>query len=221
MKKFFVGAALLGTTLAAAPASAQSAGEPVTAGHGSFYVSPYAGYMIFGNLFTFEDGTEYSNEDGGLYGAQVGYSFSPNLSLIGNLGYTKSKFVLENENESFATSGDLGIFLYDANLQFRVPFVTDMTRGSWIAPIFQAGVGAIKYTTDTDDLNSDGKTDVAFNVGVGTDFQLMKTVGVRLMLKDYITNLGWTDASEVDFDDNIKGNTAHNIGLTVGLNFGF
>ena len=221
MKKFFVGAALVGATLAAAPASAQSAGEPVTSGHGSFYVSPYAGYMIFGNLFTFEDGTEYSNEDGGLYGVQAGFSFSPNLSLVGNLGYTKSKFVLENENESFATSGDLGIFLYDANLQFRIPFVTDMTRGSWIAPIFQAGVGAIKYTTDTDDLNSDGKTDVAFNVGIGTDFQFMKTVGVRLMLKDYITNLGWTDASEVDFDDNIEGNTAHNIGLTVGLNFGF
>ena len=74
MKKFFVGAALLGTTLAAAPASAQTAGEPVTAGHGSFYLSPYAGYMIFGNLFTFADGTEYSNEDGGLYGAQLGYS---------------------------------------------------------------------------------------------------------------------------------------------------
>lgn len=221
MKKFFVGAALLGTTLAAAPASAQTAGEPVTAGHGSFYLSPYAGYMIFGNLFTFADGTEYSNEDGGLYGAQLGYSFSPNLSLIGNFGYTKSKFAIEGENVTTPVSGDIGIFLYDANLQFRVPFLTDMTRGSWIAPVAQLGVGAIKYTTDTDDFNSKGKTDVAFNVGLGADFQIMKTVGLRLMAKDYITNLGWTDASEVNFDDGVKGNTSHNIGLTVGLNFGF
>lgn len=221
MKKLIVSAALLGATLVASTASAQSTGSPVTAGHGSLYVSPYAGYMIFGNLFTFADGTEYSNEDGGLYGVQAGFSFSPNFSLIGNLGYTKSKFTLENQNESFNQSGDVGIFLYDANLQFRIPFVTNMTQGSWIAPIFQAGVGAIKYTNDYDDLASDGKTDVAFNVGVGTDFQLMKTVGIRLMAKDYITNLGWSDLGDVNFDDNIKGNTAHNIGLTVGLNFGF
>ena len=87
--------------------------------------------------------------------------------------------------------------------------------GPWI------GVGAIKYTTDTDDFNSDGKTDVAFNVGIGADFQIMKTVGLRLMAKDYITNLGWVDASEVDFADGVQGNTSHNIGLTVGLNFGF
>ena len=221
MKKLFVSAALLGATLVASPAAAQSTGEPVTAGHGSFYVSPYAGYMIFGNLFTFADGTEYSNEDGGLYGVQAGFSFSPNFSLIGNFGYTKSKFTLENENTSTNTSGDIGIFLYDANLQFRIPFVSDMTRDSWIAPIFQAGVGAIKYTADTDDFNSDGKTDVAFNFGIGTDFQLMKTVGIRLMAKDYVTSLSWTDPENVNFRDDVDGNTAHNIALTVGLNFGF
>ena len=221
MKKLFVGAALLGTTLAAAPASAQMTGDPVTSGHGSFYVSPYAGYMIFGNLFTFADGTEYSNEDGGLYGVQAGFSFSPNFSLIGNFGYTKSKFTLETETTTTPASGDLGIFLYDANLQFRLPFVSDMTRDSWIAPVGQVGVGAIKYTTDTDDFRSEGDTDVAFNFGVGADFQIMKTVGLRLMAKDYITSLSWSDPDDVNFRDDVDGNTAHNIALTVGLNFGF
>jgi opacity protein-like surface antigen len=221
MRKLLLTAGLLAAV--AAPMQAQTPGTPVTSGQASFYVSPYVGYIWYGDLFEFPNGTEYSNDNGVNYGVQAGFSFTPNFSLIGNFGYNKSNFTLENANTTggdIDASGDLGIFFYDANLQFRVPFIANR-MGSWLAPVGQVGVGAMKYTFDTDDFNSDGDTNVAFNFGLGADFQLMKALGARVMVKDYITSLSWASPSDVDFTDDIEGNVAHNWALTFGLNFGF
>lgn len=222
MRKFLVTAGLL--TAIAAPMQAQAPGEPVTSGQSSFYLSPYVGYVWYGDLFKFADGTEQTLDNGAQYGVQAGVSFSPNVSLIGNVGYNKSNFELENDEFGTGTdrrqSADLSVFLYDANLQFRLPFIANR-MGSWIAPVAQVGAGAIKYTFDQNDIFSDGKTDIAFNFGLGADFQLMKSLGARVMAKDYITSLAWSDIGNVDFDDNVKNNTAHNWALTFGLNFGF
>jgi opacity protein-like surface antigen len=216
MRRFFVSAALAAAV--AAPLQAQDAGDPVTSGHGSFFVGPYAGYMVFGDLAESSTG-EFSNEDGGFYGAQAGWSFSPNFTLLGNLGYTKSKFTFESDaGPTSNLTGDIGIWLYDANLQFRLPF---QQADSWIAPFAQVGAGAIRYTPDVDDLDGeDSQTNVAFNAGIGADFQWMESVGVRLMVKDYITSLQWDDDETIggDFDD---AETQHNWAFTVGVNFGF
>ena len=220
MRKFIVGAAAL--ALAAGPLSAQGAGQPVTAGHGSFYVGPYAGYMIFGDLYETPQNVEYSNENGGFYGVQAGFSVSPNFSILGNLGYTKSKFTAENVPAATGTqtqnlSGDIGVWLYDADLQFRLPF---MQANSWIAPLAQVGAGAIRYTADYNDFNSSAQTNVAFNFGIGGDVQFAQAVGLRVMAKDYITSLKWTNDSRIARDV-IKGQTAHNWAITAGLNIGF
>jgi hypothetical protein len=220
MKRILVGAALAAT--AALPLNAQ---EPVTSGHGSLYVGPYAGYMIFGDLLESQDGrVETSLKNGALYGAQVGYSITPNISVLGNLAYTKSNFTVEVDPgsgpaTSTNVSDKMGVFLYDANLQFRLPFGDRM--GGWIAPLAQLGAGAIKYTFDSDDLRSRGRTDVAFNAGLGADFQVARGVGLRLMAKDYITSSSWDDISTTSFDDGVKNNTANNLAFSVGLNFGF
>jgi opacity protein-like surface antigen len=218
MSKLIVSAAL--ALALAVPLQAQQAGEPVTAGHGSVYVGPYAGYMIFGELFDF-GASEMSMDDDAFYGAQVGWSFSPNFTLLGNIAYAKSPFTITDAGGTRAASGDLGVFFYDANLQFRLPFVSDATRETWIAPFGQIGAGAIKYSTDTDDFDGPGSTNVAFNLGLGADFQLTNAIGLRLMAKDYITSLAWDDIGSVNFDDEVDNNTAHNFALTVGLNFGF
>lgn len=216
MRKLLVGAALAAFTVA--PLQAQQAGDAITSGHGSFYVGPYAGYMNFGQLWSFPDGTEQTHENGPFYGVQAGWSFSPNISLLGNLAYSKSKLQVGNDAQGFNESDDVGIFLYDANLQFRLPFGTG---GGWIAPFGQVGFGAIKYTFDSDDIQGQGETDLAFNVGLGGDFQFLERVGLRVMVKDYITSLGWDEVGSVDFLDDTEGNVAHNIGISVGLNFGF
>ena len=219
MRKFLVTAGLIAAV--AAPMQAQTPGEAVTAGQSSFYVSPYGGYMWFGDLFDFGQDVEYTNKNAAIYGVQAGVSFSPNFSLIGNFARSETNFQLEPSGApNQRVSDDLAIFFYDANLQFRVPFIANR-MGSWIAPVGQIGVGAMKYTFDTDDVASDGDTNVAFNFGLGADFQLMKAIGARVMIKDYITSLAWTDVGSVDFDDDIENNVAHNWGLTFGLNFGF
>ncbi len=219
MRKFLVTAGLLAAV--AAPMQAQTPGEAVTSGQASFYVSPYAGYMWFGDLFDFGNDAEYTNDDAALFGVQAGVSFSPNFSLIGNFGRVKTNFELQgNGVGDQPLSDDLAVFFYDANLQFRVPFIANR-MGSWLAPVGQIGVGAMKYTFDRDDVFSDGDTNVAFNFGLGADFQLMKAIGARIMIKDYITSLAWSDVGNVDFDDNVSDNVAHNWGLTFGLNFGF
>ena len=221
MRKFIVGAALFAAI--SAPLSAQRAGQPVTGGHGSFYIGPYAGYMIFGDLFETPQNVEYSNENGGLYGVQAGFSLTPNFSILGNVGYTKSKFTAENVPSSNNTTttynlgGDIGVWLYDADLQFRLPFAQQNT---WIAPLVQVGAGAIRYSQDYNDFNSKSQTDVAFNFGLGGDIQFAQAVGLRVMAKDYITSLNWSNDNTIR-QDVIKGQTAHNWAITAGLNIGF
>lgn len=220
MRKFIVGAALL--ALASAPLSAQQMGQPVTSGQGSFYLGPYAGYMIFGDLYETSNNVEYSNENGGFYGVQAGFSVSPNFSILGNLGYTKSKFTAENVPSATGPttqnlSGDIGVWFYDANLQFRLPF---MQANSWIAPLAQVGAGAVRYTQDYNNFNSDAQTDVAFNFGIGGDIQFAQAVGLRIMAKDYITSLNWSNDNTIR-SDIFSGQTAHNWAITAGLNIGF
>jgi hypothetical protein len=206
----------------AGPIQAQ-AGQPVTSGSGSVYFSPYVGYTWYGDLFKGDDQTELSLDASPVYGAQLGYSFSPNFSLVGNFGWSKTNFELERDavdpDDDIRISDDLAVMLYDANLQFRLPFLANR-MGSWIAPVAQLGVGGIKYTFDRDDAFGEGNNDIVFNVGLGGDFQLMRTLGARIMIKDYITSLEWDNSGTVDFNDN-ESNVAHNWALTFGLNFGF
>ena len=219
MKCMVIGAALAAVVSTGALAQ-QSPGEPVTRGAGSFVLVPYAGYIIYGDLAEFSSGTEFSNDDGALFGVQAGYSFSPNFALLGNFAYNKSKFTLEvpgsGTSNDFNASGDIGIFLYDASLQFRLPFTANR-QGSTVAPFVQVGAGAIRYSFDSDDFSDDASdSKVAFNVGLGIDFELNKYIGVRLMAKDYITSLAFDKLQDVDNDSKVSNNFALTAGLKIG-----
>lgn len=213
MRRFVIGAALLG--MVTVNAGAQELPE---ARSGSFFVTPYAGYMFFGDLWDFAGPTEQSLEDSPMFGAQAGVNLTPSIALLGNIGYAKSAFTVENDatNTSERISGDLAVFFYDAALQFRIPM--NSTR---ISPLAQLGVGGMRYTIDTDDINGEPRSsDLAFNVGLGADIGLARGVALRLMAKDYITSTKWDDIEEFDFDDDAADNTAHNIGLSIGLRLG-
>lgn len=213
MRRFVLGAAFVG--LMAVNANAQELPE---ARAGSFFIGPYAGYMFFGDLWDFAGPTEQSLEDAPMFGAQAGVNLTPSIALLGNLGYSKSAFTLENDatNTSERISGDMGVFFYDASLQFRIPM--NSTR---ISPLAQVGVGGVRYSLDSDDITGEPRSsDVAFNVGLGADIGLGRGVALRLMAKDYITSTKWNDIQEVDFDDDAADNVAHNIGLTLGLRLG-
>lgn len=230
MKKIIVNAAMIAAAVAA-PAAAHAqvttpgdtiGGMAVTKGHGSFYVQPYVGYMFFGEFAKLSPTASQSYDNAALFGVQAGYSFSPNWSVLGNFGYSKTKGELKLEdNPNAATSGDLGITVYDVNLQGRLPFIVGGTN-STISPFAQVGVGAFKISPDFEDV-SKGPTNVAFNFGGGVDFQLTPVLGLRVMAKDYVTSLDWKELDDVDneFRANKKNNVAHNVGLSAGLNIGF
>ena len=210
MKRLVVGMLILGA--AAAPLAAQQ--STFSRKPSVFTIAPYVGYMNFGDYFETTDDVEFSNENGALYGAQASLDLGRYFSLFGNFGYSSSKFTFELGNGQNVNLNDVGVWLYDGGLQLRMPLSPDATSG--ISPFVQAGAGAVRYSSDSDDITSSSSTNAAFNYGAGLDWQLGR-LGIRLMAKDYVTSLDWTDVGEVRLDDK----KAHNWGLTAGFKIGF
>ena len=212
MKRVFVGALILGA--AATPLAAQQSSfsnKPAV-----FTIAPYVGYMNFGDYFETTNNVEFSNENGALYGAQAQLDLGRYVSLLGNFGYTSSKFTFENYYGSGQSLNvdDVGVWLYDGGIQLRMPLEPEAMSG--ISPFVQVGAGAIRYSSDDDDIASSSATNTAFNYGAGIDWQLGK-LGIRLMAKDYVTSLDWKDFGNVELEDT----KAHNWGLTAGFKIGF
>ena len=209
MKKALVGA--LAVLLSAPPALAQ--------GTSGLSVTPYGGYVWFGELAEIPGGRGLTNDDNWLVGAQVGLRLTSGLSLFGNVAHTRTDFRYEDVEGDVVdvVSGELGYWLYDAGIELR------FGQGG-LSPFLQAGGGAVRYTAERDDFESEGKTDVQFNFGAGVDFSA-GPVGLRIMLKDYLTSLDWTDfdafRQQVQDDDVDRSRIANNLALTVGLRIGF
>lgn len=213
MKRMLVGALLVAVTnVAGAQESVMGGGKPSV-----FHLVPYAGYMVYGDHFETTGGLEYSNDNSWIVGAQAGFDLSRNFSLVGNFGWSKTNWEFEGGplGPGEVVGSDVGIWVYDANLQFRAPFIQGSTSFS---PFVQAGAGAIKFSVDDNDFESDGATNVAFNVGLGADMQFMG-VGLRLMAKDYMSSFQWDELDDVDEIEDPS--ISHNWALTVGLKFGF
>ena len=88
MKRLVVGVLALGAV--AAPVAAQQStfsNKPAI-----FSIAPYVGYMNFGDYFESGSNVEFSNENGALYGAQAQLDLGRFVSLVGNFGYSSSKF---------------------------------------------------------------------------------------------------------------------------------
>ena len=219
MRKFLVGAALVEAvaTPAAAQESVVAAGKPSV-----FSITPYVGYVFFGDLFETSNGLEYTQDNSGIFGAEATLDLGRSVSLVGNFGYSKSHFEFERGGTAgaeFRASSDVGTFLYDGALRFRLPITNGM---STFSPYAQVGVGAVRYSFDTNDFNAPGATtNVAYNAGVGATWKI-GGVGLRGEVKDYITSLSWerpTDAN--DFNDVKDDNIAHNWAVSLGLTIGF
>jgi hypothetical protein len=212
MRKIIVSLAAL--AVASVPVAAQRSVQ--SSKPSVFHVAPYVGYMNFGDYREARNGNELSNENAAVYGAQAQLDLSRYISLVGNFGYASTRWTLEGAG---AGGGDLnlrdvGVWLYDGNLQARIPLPYGVATG--ISPFVQVGAGAVRYTRDQNDIGSPSSNNVAFNGGVGVDWQLGR-VGLRLMAKDYVTSLDWSDADNIS----IRDERAHNWAFTAGLKFGF
>ena len=214
MNKFFVSAAVVAAM--AAPLAAQR--SVVTGQSSVFSLTPYVGYIAYGDHFETTGGAEFTNDNGAVYGVQVGIDMTPNLSLVGNLGYSRTKWEFEFPGGGEQPGGDVGVWLYDGNLQLKFPFAAG---AGTFSPFAQAGVGAIRFTADRDDFNADGTTNVAFNAGLGADFNV-GALGLRFMVKDYISSFKWDEFENAnDPNDLQNAETSHNFAFTLGLKLGF
>lgn len=204
--------AALSAALLAAPV-ALSAQSPNS---GSvLHVSPYAGVMVFGNYLNGPLNTTLTNKPGMLYGTQVGLSLSPELSLVGNIGYTSSSLDVGLPIIGGLSVGHSSTLIYDADLEFGFGAMQSGTTS--FTPFVQAGVGALRYDVNAVSILTTTATNLAGNVGLGADIAVGKGMAVRFLAKDYIGKFDFKDAVGVD----VNGSTAHNFGLTAGLRFDF
>jgi hypothetical protein len=185
------------------------------AGSGTvLHITPYVGYMMFGDYLKGPLGTSLTNAPGLMYGVQANLSLAPNLSLIGNLGYTSSDIQIGVPFLGGISAGHSTMYMYDAGLEYD--FGSSKTGSIPLTPFVQAGVGAMHYNID-EDIVSTTATNFAGNVGVGADFVVSKGVALRVMAKDYIGQFNFQDATGLG----LTGQTANNFALTAGLRFDF
>jgi len=177
------------------------------------HVSPYAGYFISGNFLNGPLGTTLSNAPGFMYGTQLGLSLAPNLSLIGNVGYTTSDMKVGIPFLGGVRVGQSSMLMYDAGLEYNLG---SLLGSKSFSPFIQGGVGAMKYDISASVLDTHA-TNFAGNIGVGADFAVAKGMALRLLAKDYIGQFNFQDATGLG----ITGNTAHNLALSAGLRFDF
>jgi len=210
MRSAIVVAGLL--TAIGSAASAQ-APAPISGGT-AFELTPYAGYMIFGDYLKGPLGTSISNAPGPIYGVQLGMKIYPNVSLIGNLGYTSSDITAGVPFLGGYSIAHSSTLLYDGGLQLDLPLTT--TSGISLKPFAQVGAGAMRYNIDASILQTNA-TNFAANVGLGADIGLGQSLGLRLMAKDYIGKFNFQGATQFD----VQGQTANNFALSAGLRFDF
>ncbi len=194
---------------AASPALAQ-APESGTV----FHVTPYIGYMVFGDYLKGPVGTSLTNAPGLLYGAQAGLSLSPQLSLIGNLGYTNSDLQIGIPFLGGVSVGSSSMLIYDAGLEYNLG--STKIGSTPFSPFVQGGVGAITYNIDETVLQTKA-TNFAANLGIGADVSIGSGMALRFLVKDYIGQFNFQDATGLG----LSGETAHNFALSAGLRFDF
>ena len=181
----------------------------------TFHITPYAGYMFFGDYLKGPLGTSLTNAPGLMYGTQLNMQLSPNIALVGNLGYTSSDIQIGVPFFGGVSSGlHSTMYMYDAGLEYDFKA---MKNGSIpFTPFVTGGVGAMRYNITGDFLSTEA-TNLAGNVGLGADFVVGRGVALRLMAKDYIGQFNFQDATGLG----LTGQTANNFALTAGLKFDF
>jgi hypothetical protein len=194
---------IAGLVLAATPLAAQQpSARPV------YTLTPYAGYMVFGDFLEGPIGATLSNANGTVYGLQLGVNLSKNLALVGNV----ARATADLEVVPFLGGVSVGrssAWLYDGGIQLSAPIGA-------LTPFVQVGAGAIRHDVENGAVKTDA-TNLAVNAGVGADIAFARNLGLRLMVKDYIGKFDFKEASQL----NIDGKQSHSWALSAGLKLGF
>jgi hypothetical protein len=180
---------------------------------GHFGITPYAGYMKFGNLVDGPVGTSVRGAAGPVYGAEATLGLTRGLALVGNVAYASSDLEVGLPVVGGLSFGKSSALLYDAALRLSVPLNAGGTGG--IRPFVQAGAGAMRQEVEVGPIATRA-TNFAYNVGAGVDVPLGPRLGLQLMAKDYIGKFDAREATAVD----LNPETTHNWTLSAGVRLG-
>lgn len=197
----------------ALPAGAQRVRKNHYAGE-SLSISPYAGYMTFGDLVSGPLNTSLKSAAAPVYGAQVNLPLGNSLSIVGNVAYTEPNLSVGIPILGDISFGKSDVWLYDAGLQLSAPGYGTGDHG--IFPFVQVGGGAMKYDVQVSGTSRTA-TNAAFNAGVGADIPLTQNIGLRLVARDYIGKFDFNQATSID----VNAKTSHNVALAAGLKLAF
>lgn len=214
---FALASLVAGAALSVAPsdAFAQRAGSRAPVANSPLFdITPYAGYMVFGDFLSGPLGTTLSNAPAPIYGAQLGMRIAPNVSMIGNLATASSDIKIGVPILGGLSVAHSSMVFYDAGLQLDIPVTS--AYGATFSPFVQAGIGGMHYDI-SQSLVSTTATNLAGNIGAGADIAMGKNVALRLMAKDYIGKFDFQEATSFD----INSGTTHNVAFSAGVRFAF
>lgn len=204
MYKLLLAGAVAGLALSTPLAAQRSVGP-------SFGITPYAGYMKFGNLVSGPLGTDFRNSGAAVYGAEATLGLAKAIALVGNVAYSQPALEVGAPLIGGVPVGRGSVLLYDAALRLRVP----VTGGLPISPFVQGGAGAVRRSFDIGPAATHA-TNFAYNVGAGADIAVAPRLGLQLMVKDYIGKFDAGEATSV----NVDTKTTHNVAVSAGLRLG-
>lgn len=176
-------------------------------------VTPYVGFLASGSIASGPFGFEVGNAGAPVYGLQLGINLTPNIAIVGNIGYADSELEAGLPIIGGYSFADSKVLMYDGGVQLRLPVTTG--GGLGIVPFIEGGVGAIRNQLTVGPVSTTS-TNVAVIAGGGLDLQLTNSFGVRVMAKDHMSRFDYGEA--IGFPN--EGRRAHNWVLGIGLNLG-
>ena len=176
-------------------------------------ITPYGGYMVFGDIANGPLVTSLSSSASPVYGAQVNLPLGSEVSVVGNLAYSQPNLRVGIPILGGINVGQSNVWMYDAGLQLAAPLITAQRA---ITPFVQAGVGGMHYNVQVEGINRTA-SNLAFNAGVGADLPLAQNIGLRVMAKDYIGKFDFNEATSLNY----SAKNSNNVALSVGLKLDF
>jgi opacity protein-like surface antigen len=205
MVRSLLAGTLAGLLLAAAPKA------PLAAQSTGLGITPYAGYMKFGNIVNGPLGAGIRAAGAPVYGAEMQLGLIPGLALIGNVAYAKSDLQIGAPIVGGLSVGESSALMYDAGVRLRLP----MSGLVGISPFVQAGAGAMRQNLRLDPVATH-ETNFAYNLGGGVDLAVAPRLGLQLMVKDYIGKFDAKEATSID----VNSRTTHNWSASAGIRLG-
>jgi hypothetical protein len=211
-----IGVASAIVVLTPAIASAQGTGRsaPSTPASSSIDVTPYAGYMVFGDLMSGPLNSSISNSPAPILGVQAGIRIAPNISFIANVAGSNSEIKAGLPIIGGVTLAETSTILYDVGLELRMEQAE--AYGYRFVPFAQAGVGGMHYDITEAGLSATANN-LAGNIGVGADVGLGAGMSLRLMARDYIGKFNFSDVLSFD----VSSGTTNNYALSAGIRLSF